>query len=346
MTGTAPFDARQDSFALPKAPASITANGAPATGTYADMPTRMDWSALEGTYHRSAWWKRFHHKRWHYVGLGNARCFIGLAIVDIGWTNTAFVYVFDRDTRQLLVDASCDGIPGWTASVSDKPLQGACSWFRFKGMDLRLESTAAGQLLVTARVGRSLELQATVSTLPGAQAMTAIGPMGEGGCAHSTVKSTALQVQGHVQVQGQTISLDDACASFDYSNGLLARSTQWRWASAHSPEIGFNLQQGYFGTQENVLWVQGTPYRLGAANFDFDPQQPLKPWHIQTDDGLLDLHFAPEGARQESKNLLVAASYYIQPVGTFSGTVRPFAHAPAIAVKGLLGVTEDHQSKW
>jgi hypothetical protein len=310
------------------------------------MPTQMDWSALQGTYRHSAWWKHFHHKRWHYVGIGNARCFIGLAIVDVGWTNTAFVYVFDRDTRQLLVDASCDGIPGLTAKVSDRPLDGACSWFRFKGMDLRLENTATGQLSISARVGKALELNATVSTLPGAQAMTAIGPIGAGGCAHSTVKSTAMKVQGNVQVQGQTIGLDDAYASFDYSNGLLARSTQWRWASAHSPEIGFNLQHGYFGTQENVLWVQGTPYRLGAAHFEFDPQQPLNPWRIETDDGLLDLRFKPEGARQERKNLLVAASYYIQPVGTFSGTVRPYALAPTIAVEGLLGVTEDHQSKW
>lgn len=330
---------------LLQAPASIVSHGAPATGTYADMPSHMDWSALEGTFRRSAWWRRFHHKRWHYVGLGNARCFVGLAIVDVGWTNTAFVYVFDRDSRELLVDASCDGIPGFTAKLSDRPLNGACSWFRFKGLDLRLESSATGHLSVSA-VGKSLELQASLAALPGAQAMTAIGPIAAGGCAHATVKSPAMQVSGQLQVKGQTIGLNDAYASFDYSNGLLARNTQWRWASAHSPEVGFNLQQGYFGSQENVLWVHGTPYRLGAANFAFDPQQPHKPWHIQTDDGLLDLHFTPEGARQESKNLVVAASYYIQPVGTFTGTVRPYTEAAALAVKDLLGVTEDHQSKW
>jgi len=332
--------------ALPKAPSTLTAEGAPATGTYAGMPAHMDWQALRGAFRRSAWWQRFHHKRWHYLGLGNARCFVGMAIVDVGWTNTAFVYVFDRNSRQLLVDASCDGIPGWTAKVSDRPLEGASSWFRFKGLDLRLQSTGERALSVSARVGQTLDLQAVVRMQAGTQPMTAIGPIGAGGCAHATVKSTAMAVQGQLQVDSQTIGLDDACASFDYSNGLLARSTQWRWASAHSTEVGFNLQQGYFGTQENVLWVRGTPYRLGAAHFDFDPRQPLKPWHIQTEDGLLDLIFTPEGARQESKNLVVAASYYIQPVGTFRGTVRPYAQAPALAVDALLGVTEDHQSKW
>ena len=53
-----------------------------------------------------------------------------------------------------------------------------------------------------------------------------------------------------------------------------------------------------------------------------------------------------EGARQESKNLLIAASYYIQPIGTFSGYVRAHEAGPKREVQGLLGVTEDHRSKW
>lgn len=331
---------------LPNAPHGITHNGGPATGTYAGMPQTLAWDGLAGTFHRSAWWRRFHHKRWYYVGLGNAQCFIGLAIVDIGWTNTAFVYVFDRARRELLLDASCDGLPGLTAAVAGHPLTAGESWFRFKGMELRISPDTAGSLQVQARVGEKLQLQARLTPGATVQPMTAIGPIADGGCAHATVKSTALRVQGQARLGERTLELGDAVASFDYSNGLLARDTQWRWASAHSEAVGFNLQEGYFGTQENVLWVQGTPYRLGAARFDFQPQNPLSPWHVHTDDGLLDLHFTPEGARQESKNLLVAASYYIQPVGNFRGQVRPFADADPIAIDGLLGVTEDHRSKW
>lgn len=332
---------------LPQSPSGITTpEGTPATGTYAGMPVRMDWRGLQGAFHRSWLWKRTHHKRWHYVGIGNARCFIGLAIVDVGWTNTAFVYVFDRDSGKLLIDASCDGLPGLTAAVGDTALEGASSWFRFKGLALRVENTGPGTLTVTGQVKDALQLHAVLVNPAHSSCMTAIGPIGQGGCAHATVKSGALQTQGHVTINGQTIGLDGADASFDYSNGLLARNTQWRWASAHSPEVGFNLQHGYFGTQENVLWIRGTPWPLGPAGFDFDPKAPLKPWRVRTEDTLLDLVFTPEGARQESKNLLVAASYYIQPVGTFSGTVRAHADAPAISVNNLLGVTEDHQSKW
>lgn len=336
------------SEALPLAPvpAAVVQGGQPATGKYAGCIDTVDWRSLSGAFQRSGLWKRLHHKRWHYVGMGNAKCFIGLAMVDVGWTNTAFVYVFDRHSKTLLVDATQDGLPGLTAHLSDCPLQGASSWFRFAGMELRLENTAPGTLAVHARVGKMLRLDATLTLPPDSACLTAIGPIADGGCAHATVKSSALQTRGQLEAAGRSMALDDAWASFDYSNGLLARSTAWRWASAHSPEVGFNLQQGYFGTQENVLWLQGQPWPLAAAHFDFDPLSPLKPWHIHTEDGLLDLHFTPEGARQESKNLLVAASYYIQPIGTFRGTVRAHASAPVQHVEALLGVTEDHRSKW
>ena len=38
-------------------------------------------------------------------------------------------------------------------------------------------------------------------------------------------------------------------------------------------------------------------------------------------------------------------SRYVQPVGTFRGTIKP-PDGPAVAVADLLGVTEDHAAKW
>jgi hypothetical protein len=149
-----------------------------------------------------------------------------------------------------------------------------------------------------------------------------------------------------VRIGARRIGLDGGVASVDYSNGLLARATDWRWACAHSLELGFNLQAGYFGANENALWLDGKIIPLAAARFGFDPGDVLAPWHVSTADGLLDLHFTPEGARREDKNLLVAASHYVQPIGTFSGTVRAGPGAPSVAIKQLVGVAEDHRSRW
>lgn len=320
--------------------------GRPATGRYAGSPQQIDWSSLNGEFHRSALWRRLHHKRWHYLAFATEECFIGLAMVDVGWTNTAFAYLFDRRQRKLLVDYSQDGLPGLTAQVSDRPTQGTLSWFRHLGAQLRYEHLEGPHYRLKVNLRNTLQIEAELDTSQAAPFLTGIGPITPGGCAHSTVKSSAIALSGHARAGKKTFDLGTGVASFDYSNGLLARTTQWRWASAHSPSLGFNLQQGYFGNHENVLWLDGALIPLGSARFEFDPRFPLQPWHIRTDCGLLDLWFAPEGARQERKNLLIAASHYIQPIGTFSGTVKATAKGRVRKVHQLVGVTEDHLSRW
>ncbi|HEX5372057.1 MAG TPA: DUF2804 domain-containing protein [Aquabacterium sp.] len=327
-------------------PASlVTPEGGPAHGRYAGVMPRFDWSALRGEHRRPAWWRALHHKRWQYVGLGSDEVFVGLAIVHVGWCLSAFAYVFDRRQRRVLVDWSQEGLPGLAGAVSDQPVAGLRSHFRGLGGRLSLtqdEATGALQVVV---VVPGMRLEAEVQTHSASPYLCAVGPIA-GGVAHATQKSPALAVRGSVQVGAQRWCLDRAVACLDSSNGLLARDTRWHWACAHGEQLGFNLQQGYFGACENVLWLHGEMILLGAAHFDFDPRVPLQPWHVHTDDGLLDLMFTPEGAREQHRDLGVVVSDYIQPVGTFHGQVSRSAGESPVVVQGLLGVTEDHRSLW
>jgi hypothetical protein len=324
------------------APGAVVIDGAPAHGRHAGRIDRIDWSGLR---ERRSWlWRRLHHKRWHYVGLGNERLFIGVAIVDIGWTCTAFAYLFDRRRHTLLADWSQDGLPGLQAHVSDAPLAGARAWFRGPGARLSLCHEAGDRLRLDVATP-VLRLQAELALAAMAPPLLAIGPIA-GGLAHATQKTTALPVRGWAEAAGQRFDLDDAWAAVDASNGLLARDTAWRWASAHGPDVGFNLQQGYFGDRENLLWLDSRPIALGNARFEFDAARPLAPWRVSTDDGLLDLVFTPEGARAADKNYGFAASRYVQPIGSFSGSVRAAPGEPPRQLRDLLGVTEDHRSRW
>jgi hypothetical protein len=327
---------------MKRVPDTAVLDGRPAHGRYAGRLARIDWSTLDPR--PGGLWRRLHHKRWHYVGLGDERLFIGVAIVDLGWTCTAFAYLFDRRRRHLLADWRQDGLPGLQAGVSDAPLDGADAWFRGLGARLSLRYQADDSLLLHVRT-RTLRIEARLDLDGMPEPLLAIGPIA-GGVAHATQKTTALPVQGWAEAEGQRFILDGAWAAVDASNGLLARDTAWRWASAHRGDVGFNLQQGYFGSQENVMWLDGRPIGLAAAHFDFDPAQPMAPWHVRTEDGLLDLVFTPEGARTDDRDLLVAASHYVQPIGTFAGTVRAAPGAPLRQVLDLLGVTEDHRSRW
>lgn len=313
----------------------VDACGEPAFGRFAGLAEHYNWPALAAPHARSNWWRRFHHKRWHYAALSCDEVFAAVAIVDLGWTSTAFAYAFDRRTRTLIAEMARDGLPGLGAAVA--PHAGGASSFRFPGHNIALNASSlalrCGTFSIDAQFGAA------------APTLLACG-LAEGGSVHATQKSGGVALRGELRAGGRTLRLDGGVASFDYSNGLLARETSWRWASAHSRTLGFNLQAGYFGAQENALWLDGDIIALDAAQFTFHPGAPLAPWHICTADGLLDLHFTPHGARAQRRNLLVAASRYIQPIGTFSGIVRASAASPPVTIDGLAGVTEDHFSRW
>lgn len=329
---------------LPEPPSQVVMAGAPATGRYQGCIERMDWRGLAGEHRRPPWWRWLHHKRWQYVGIGSDEVFIGVAVVHLGWGSTAFAYAFDRASRRLLADWSQDGA-AFMGAVGERPVHGAWAHFRGLGAQLKFEHLAAENVLRLRVQTRAMRLEADALLNDGPPWLLAVGPVADG-VAHATQKSSALKVDGALQVGARTIDLSAAVASVDSSNGWLPHRTAWRWASAHSPTLGFNLQAGYFGAHENALWLDGRVIPLAAANFRFDEQQPLAPWHVETVDGLLDLTFTPEGARQDRRNLGLVASRYVQPVGTFSGTVRASRGSTPRSVQGLLGVTEDHASRW
>lgn len=334
------------SINLPIAPnQTVDEHGQPIFGQYAGAPSQISWSGLSAPYRRGRIWQHFHHKHWQYVALATDELFCGIAIVDVGWTNTAFAYVLDRRLGKLLANFSQDGLPGISAKLNPCPAIGAASHFRFLGNRIEYQQLAgSAQYQLNLHCGE-FKIHANFDANNAAPCLFAVGSI-EGGSVHATVKSSGMPLAGLVKVGGREFDLAGGVASFDHSNGFLARETSWRWASAHSLELGFNLQAGYFGNNENALWLDGQLIALGTAHFDFDAENILQTWHIYTDDGLLDLQFQPEGCRSENKNLFIAASRYAQPIGTFSGWVKASVDAAARRIENLPGVTEDHFSRW
>ena len=335
-----------DQHALAAAPAGLlNAQGEPIYGRFAGHLAQFDWTDLAAPWQRSAWWRRFHHKRWRYVALATEEIFCGIAIVDLGWATSSFAYVFERASKKELVAFSQDGLPGLSANISAQPMHGANCRFAFAGKRIAFQHLAnSSRYELQLRAG-GFEIDAMLDASQAAPALLAVGEIA-GGSVHATQKSAGLALQGQVRCAGRRFDLQGGIGSFDYSNGMLQRDTAWRWASAHQADLGFNLQQGYFAAQENALWLDGQVYPLGQAHFEYDAAQADAEWQIWTEDGLLQLQFIPEGARRQNKNLGVAISRYLQPIGCFSGWVKPHAAAAARPVVQLVGVTEDHFSRW
>jgi len=334
----------------------VTRDGRPAFGAYRGAVPAVRWDALAGPFARGSLYRRLHHKAWHYASIAGERVVVTLAIVDIGIAVSAFAYVFDRATKTLLAERSWTGLPG-RASVSPLPTLGSCARFATGKTRLAIESVAgsaprAGEDAASTALPHryraiiddgDLQLRAELVAreLP---TLCAIAPI-EGGVANCTHKSPGFATAGHVAIGARRFELEGANGALDHTSGLLARDTRWRWASASGADVALNLIEGFNGPIENVLWLDGAIVPVGAVRFDYAARDPLAPWRITSADGRLELAFEPEGARRQDKDLVLAKSWYVQPIGVFRGRLRQDNGATR-ELGPLIGVTEDHRALW
>ncbi|MGO4469853.1 DUF2804 family protein, partial [Pseudoduganella sp. RAF53_2] len=110
----------------------VGADGQPALGRFAGATQAFDWHLLSKPHARGALWRRFHHKKWHYLSLVSEQVMAAVAIVDLGWTSTCFAYAYDRNDGDIVANFSQDGLPGrLSVGVADNVDGG--SWFKARG---------------------------------------------------------------------------------------------------------------------------------------------------------------------------------------------------------------------
>lgn len=326
-------------MSLPSAPRQLVdAGGRFLSGRYQGATGAPAWRRLAPPDGRNPVWRRLHHKRWHFVSLVTDELFVGLTIIDIGWSNSSFAYAFDRRRGEIVEAFSPVGLPGLTAFVGATAEEGA--WFAMPGRRIAIEADGAHGHRLRLRAGR-FRIDAEYGGA--GPRLLAAGPVRDGGTVHTTRKSPGLALTGTAEAGGRRFSLDGGVASYDYSNGLLGRRTAWRWISAQSRTLGFNLQSGYFGDAENALWLDGELYPLAAVEIAVEPGGA---WTMATRDGLLDLRFVPEGTRRDDKNLLLAGSCLTQHVGRFDGWAKAAPDAAPCKISGLTGLAEDYSARW
>lgn len=325
---------------LPPAPgAPVNARGEIAWGAYRGFVGAIDWLPAARAARRGKLWRLLHGKRWHWIGLFGPDVAAAVAIIDLGWTSSGFAWVFDRKEKALVADLSAIARPGG-ARVTERPGEGR-SAFHGGAMGLEVERTKHGWRVAAS--AKKFMLSALVSETPASQTLAAVAKI-DGGLANCTHKTACLSADGTVAANGKRWELRRATAAIDHTHGLLARDTRWRWACAAGDRVGLNLVDGFNGPVENGLWIDGRLHKIGAASIELNAGKPLEPWSVRTEDGCVDLVFTPDGVRAEDKNLLVAASRYVQPIGTFRGTVRaPGGSAMQVEITG---VTEDHRARW
>ena len=128
----------------------------------------------------------------------------------------------------------------------------------------------------------------------------------------------------------------------DDSAGYHARRTDWRWCAGvgETPEghgLAFNIVVGVHDApvaSERTLWVDGAAHELPPGRFDEDLRT------VTFDDNSV-LRFDEEARRARADDFKLFASDYVQPFGTFSGTLPG-----GVTVARGWGVMEAHAVRW
>ena len=290
-----------------------------------------------------------------YVAIVTDDLYLAVAVVRLGYIANAFAFAFDKRAMRMSVDHTALG-PTFACDVGDTASEGCVAMFRLgKKTSILIRRPLASTTYGVEVRAPNLEIHAQLESATSPPAITAIARIADGddGAArlvNTTEKRALLDVRGHAVVCGERRSLDGALAGYDYTHGLLARRTKWRWAyllgRAKSGErVGMNLVEGFVGEAECAVWIDGEVFPLAEGRFDFDVARPLEPWRVRTADGGVDLRFSPGGMHSDNTNLGIVASRFVQPAGVFAGTIRVEGRAP-LELEGVLGVTEDQDALW
>ena len=312
--------------------------GAPAFGSYRGPLPRV---VVPGLGLRDRFARR---KKWLYVAIAAEDVWISLAVVRTGYAATAFAFAYDLASKTMLVDETKLG-PTPLSRVADGPHdEGAVARFAM-GKTSFVLARGGSRLDVRVKIG-ALDIEAALDESAAPPSITAIARLGDG-LLNGTEKRALTKVNGTARIDGRTIDLSRAVGGWDYTHGLLPRHTKWNWAfglgtTKDGRPIGFNVVQGFVGEAECAAFINGDVFPISEPKFGFDAERPELPWTLRGDG--IDLTFETGAVHAQHTNLGVIRSRFVQPVGTFSGSIR--VDGKDVLVRNLPGVVEDQDVLW
>jgi len=243
-------------------------------------------------------------KRWRYVGVFGAEAMVCAAQVRVAGIPQGFWAVWDRAGKTL----------------GERTVRGA-------------EQVKIGARAATAP-GVELNLR------PDGEPIDVVSAHGD---SYIWTRKQPVHAVGRARagVAGRWVEID-ARGVVDDSAGYHARHTSWRWSTgvgtlADGRPISWNVVDGLHDAatgSERTLWIDGVAAELAPVRFTGD----LEGFAFREGGAL---SFAPEAVRERRDEMLVFASAYRQPFGTFSGTLP----GGLVLAEGF-GVMESHDVRW
>ena len=281
--------------------------------------------------------RRTERKTWLFFGVFSPELICGFAIADAGMVGTAFSYfyslkdgIFEEDKVTVPMAFANDFNPNlvseWKLGNYSIITEGGKMSLQYLGkykMYMEAENTHHGASIVA--------------------------PSDESRPFNFTYKNVGIPVKVQINNGGvNTYATSGNYGSIDFTKGYPPRETIWNWLSfigktESDKTIAVNLVDRFNANMENILWIDGSKTLLSAAKFSMQEPYDKTDWLISTNDGILNCHLSPRGARKENINALVMKSKFIQPFGIVDGTVLINGIAEKFTA---FGVSEDHHALW
>lgn len=304
--------------------------------TLAPAPPAIAFGSFRGALPRISWGARglsrtLRAKSWVYLAATSEEVWISLAILRTGYAANILGYVFDRKAKRMIFEKTVVAPTPLASVTADVHASGLLAHYT------ALRVTRSGpDVSVTGLYGKlACDFTLDESTAP--PGIVAAAEFG-GGLCNATEKRALCAVRGTIDVEGRRFDLTGGLGGWDYTNGLLPRHTKWRWAYGLGRDVAFNLVEGFVGEAECALFTRGDVQPLAEPRFIFDRDRPSEPWRLQGEG--IDLRFDVGAVHAQNTNLVVVKSRFLQPVGTFYGTIG--GHE----VDGMPGVVEDQDVVW
>ena len=333
----------------------INPQGQPACGLFPDGVETINYLDFDLRSHmdrrRSTLAKRLRFNQFQFISLISPELIIGAAIVDLKLVSNAFLYFYHHASDTYEEFSFLQPLARHTR-IDTSPLNGDAV-FRKGNNHFSIQATripGVRRLQITLNNGTRVD--ATIDETTGYQPLALCTRAGYQGWTF-TQKSAARVCNGDVHWQGKDYDLKqlDTLAAVDWSAGYMRRETFWNWASlscrlADGRRLGLNLAAGVneTGFTENALWLDGRLIKIDMTDFLFDRYHPTHAWAMRSADGIIDLHFEPQGKREEKINALLIASNFKQYFGRYHGEIR--LPGETLRLTGEWGLAEDHYARW
>ncbi len=288
--------------------------------------------------------KKLKFNQFHFTGIMGPDLIIGMAVVDLKYVISGFLYVYDRASRQF-TETKKIALPSGKAFIDPTP-ETPNSSFTHKHLKIRFQSTILQAHTEALSIDVRFDLQKTAP-------LRLCTKAGYNGWTY-TQKTAPVPLSGHIIIDDRKINLSspEYMGFMDWSAGFMRRHTFWNWAATactlpDDRSFGLNLSCGVNETSftENAFWVNGNMTKISLVNFIFDGKDLYKAWHIVSDDKKVDLKFYPETHKSERLNAIAIQSRFIQLLGVFEGSVVT-DDGESIALHRCPGWVEDHYAKW